>query len=63
MGSEWTHTSIGEVCQLGDGAHAKVERTIYGIQYLTSKNIGIGSLKLDSVDYISAVCERRHHAS
>ena len=55
MGSEWTHTLIGEVCQIGDGAHAKVERTIYGIPYLTSKNIGIGSLKLDGIDYISEV--------
>ena len=52
MGSEWTRTTIGDVCQLGDGAHAKVKRTISGIPYLTSKNIGNGSLKLDNIDYI-----------
>jgi type I restriction enzyme, S subunit len=44
---------IGEVCAVGDGAHAKVDRVSSGVMYLTSKNIGVGFLKLDNVDYIS----------
>ncbi len=53
MASNFQETIIGDVCSVGDGAHAKVKRQSSGIQYLTSKNIGHGSLKLDSVDYIS----------
>jgi type I restriction enzyme, S subunit len=44
---------VGDVCDVGDGAHAKVARQIEGVMYLTSKNIGIGQLKLDNFDYIS----------
>jgi type I restriction enzyme S subunit len=53
MASEWEEVAIGDVCSLGDGAHAKVQRIDFGVPYLTSKNIGNGSLKLDSLDYIS----------
>ena len=53
MQSEWNYT-IGDVCSVGDGAHSKVERLSEGILYLTSKNIGKGSLiKLDEAEYIS----------
>lgn len=44
---------LGEVCELGDGAHAKVKRVDKGIPYLTSKNIKKGHLELTKVDYIS----------
>ena len=44
---------LGEVCAIGDGAHAKVARQDSGRMYLTSKNIGQGTLILDKVDYIS----------
>ena len=53
MGSEWPISSLGETCYITDGAHAKVERQSHGVLYLTSKNIGVGSLKLDKIDYIS----------
>lgn len=46
-------TKISDVCQLGDGAHARVTRALAGIPYLTSKNIGQGELKLDHMDFIS----------
>ncbi|MFA8018374.1 restriction endonuclease subunit S [Bremerella cremea] len=46
-------TTIGDTCYVTDGAHAKVERLSDGILYLTSKNIGVGKLLLDNVDYIS----------
>lgn len=45
---------LGEVCSIGDGAHAKVTRQTHGVLYLTSKNIREGYLDLSSVDYISA---------
>ena len=53
MGSEWKVSSLGDTCYITDGAHAKVERQSDGVLYLTSKNIDVGSLKLDNVDYIS----------
>ncbi len=43
------------MCYVTDGAHSKVERQNEGVLYLTSKNIGVGSLILDKVDYISRV--------
>lgn len=53
MSSEWETVEVGDVCSVGDGAHSKVNRQANGILYLTSKNIGRGSLKLNNVDYIS----------
>lgn len=53
MSSEWSIVEIGDVCAVGDGAHSKVTRQSTGVLYLTSKNIGKGHLKLDSVDFIS----------
>ena len=53
MDSKFPVLTIGDVCDLGDGAHAKVERASRGVPYLISKNIGNGRLKLDSLDYIS----------
>src|SRR6266487_4589509 len=45
--------TIGDVCKVGDGAHAKVPRSDSGVMYLTSKNIGFGKLDLGTVDFIS----------
>ncbi|QAA92440.1 restriction endonuclease subunit S [Pollutimonas thiosulfatoxidans] len=53
MSSEWPLVKISDVCAVGDGAHSKVERTSKGVLYLTSKNIGNGTLKLDKFDFIS----------
>jgi type I restriction enzyme, S subunit len=53
LDSKYPLQTIGDVCDLGDGAHAKVGRVDRGVPYLTSKNIGDGRLKLDDVDYIS----------
>ena len=52
-GSNYQISTIGEVCSVGDGAHAKVVRHDSGILYLTSKNIGFGNLDLGEVDFIS----------
>lgn len=51
--SEWEYVQIGSICDVGDGAHTKVNRQKMGIPYLTSKNFSKGSLKLDVVDFIS----------
>lgn len=56
MGSEIEMMTLGDVCYITDGAHAKVERQSSGVMYLTSKNIGDGQLKLDSFDFISDDC-------
>ena len=54
MSSEWPIWQIQDVCSVGDGAHSKVQRIGAGVPYLTSKNIGLGNLKLDKYDFISA---------
>lgn len=53
MENNWKQLTIGDVCYVTDGAHAKVERVDMGVMYLTSKNIGNGELKLENFDYIS----------
>jgi type I restriction enzyme S subunit len=51
--SEYQSVTIGDVCDVGDGAHSKVERVSKGIPYLTSKNIKQGALDTSKIDYIS----------
>ena len=51
--SEWQEKRIKNVCIIGDGAHASLNRTDGGILYLTSKNFKQSGLSLDTVDYIS----------
>ncbi|MUJ38035.1 restriction endonuclease subunit S [Aliivibrio fischeri] len=53
MGSEWPNLTLGDVCYITDGAHSKVQRVEDGVMYLTSKNIGLGQLKLDNFDFIT----------
>ena len=49
----WTESTIGGECKVGDGAHAKVKRQSQGVLYLTCKNFKLGRLDLSKVDYIS----------
>jgi type I restriction enzyme S subunit len=49
----WEFTTIGDVCLVGDGAHASIKRQHQGIIYLTCKNFKNGNLDLTKVDYIS----------
>jgi type I restriction enzyme S subunit len=44
---------LGEVCAVGDGAHASIPRAGSGVKYLSAKNFRSGGLRLDSVEYIS----------
>jgi type I restriction enzyme S subunit len=50
---KWHKSYIGDVCLVGDGAHAKIQRQAEGILYLTCKNFKQGQLDLSKVDYIS----------
>ena len=58
--SEWTKGKIGDICIVGDGAHAKVERQISGVMYLTSKNIKDSRLDISQVTYISETDFNKH---
>jgi type I restriction enzyme, S subunit len=49
----WKATKIGQVCKVGDGAHASIKRVPEGILYLTSKNFNIEGIQLNNVDFIS----------
>jgi len=51
---------IGDVCAIGDGAHASIKRTLDGIPYLTSKNFNSSGIILDKVDFISKHDYEKH---
>lgn len=51
---------IGNVCNVGDGAHASIKRTPNGIPYYTSKNFKIEGIDLSKLDYISEEDFKKH---
>lgn len=51
--AKWEEKRLGELCRIGDGAHASLKRIDKGILYLTAKNITLTGLNLSRVDYIS----------
>ncbi|MBF4473303.1 restriction endonuclease subunit S [Flavobacterium sp. HJJ] len=53
-------TSIGNVCIIGDGAHASIQRVEYGIPYLTSKNFNKEGINLKQIEYISEKDYQKH---
>lgn len=44
---------IGDICEVGDGAHAKIKRTENGVPYLTCRNLKNGGLDLSQLAFIS----------
>ena len=50
---EFLRTTIGQVCVVGDGAHASIARVRIGVSYLTSKNFNGNGIYLEQVDKIS----------
>lgn len=46
-------STIGEVCKVGDGAHASIQRQTSGKLYLSAKNFTKNGLSLDDVSFIS----------
>jgi type I restriction enzyme S subunit len=59
-GTEWTTGKIGDICVVGDGAHAKIGRQTSGVMYLTSKNLKDGRLDISQIDYISETDFNKH---
>lgn len=59
----WESEKIGNVCNVGDGAHASIKRTLNGIPYYTSKNFKIDGIDLSKVDYISEEDYKKHFRS
>ena len=53
-------TAIGNVCTIGDGAHASIQRVEYGIPYLTSKNFNREGINLKQIEYISEKDYQKH---
>jgi len=51
---------IGDVCNVGDGVHAKIKRQDSGVEYLTSRNFKDGGLDLSKVDYIAEEDFNKH---
>ncbi|KRE73914.1 restriction endonuclease subunit S [Paenibacillus sp. Soil750] len=49
----WVEKKLGDICELGDGAHTKLNRVNDGILYLSSKNFQNGNINYENVDYIS----------
>ena len=44
---------MGDVCKVGDGAHASIQRVDAGKMYLTSKNFNKDGIVLNDIEYIS----------
>ena len=63
MRDYWEKTKIGDYCEVGDGAHASLDRQEDGIVYLTSKNFKDGGLDLSKVDYISEKTYKQYFRS
>ena len=51
--SEWKKLKLGDICIIGDGAHASLKRQKEGILYITAKNLSENGLVLSNADYIS----------
>ena len=51
--SEWKKVKLGDICIIGDGAHASLKRQKEGILYITAKNLSENGLVLSNADYIS----------
>lgn len=47
------YLKIGDVCTVGDGAHASIPRVDIGKMYLTSKNFNKDGIVLNEITYIS----------
>lgn len=51
---------LGDICQIGDGAHASLKRQKEGIPYLTAKNITKNGIDYSTLDYISEETYLQH---
>ncbi|MBT2151368.1 restriction endonuclease subunit S [Pseudoalteromonas tetraodonis] len=60
MNRHFTDIKIGDVCQVGDGAHTSIKRKESGVLYLSSRNFKDGGLDLTKVYYISEEDFNKH---
>lgn len=60
MSLNFEDIKIGEVCDVGDGAHASIKRQDSGVLYLSSRNFKDGRLDLSKVYYISEEDYEKH---
>lgn len=60
MNKAFKDIKIGDVCQVGDGAHASIKRKESGVLYLSSRNFKDGGLDLTKVYYISEEDFNKH---
>jgi type I restriction enzyme S subunit len=58
--NQFKHIKIGQICQVGDGAHASIKRVEKGVMYLTSKNFTQDGINLNKTDYISEIDYSKH---
>lgn len=50
---KWETSCLGEICRVGDGAHASLKREKDGIPYVTAKNLLGNRIDYSKMDYIS----------
>ena len=48
----WEKVKLGDVCKIGDGAHASLKRLSHGIPYLTAKNLTRNGIDVQNLDFI-----------
>lgn len=56
----WKTAKLGDICQIGDGAHASLKRVKEGIPYLTAKNVTKHGIDYTSLDYISEATYQKY---
>lgn len=58
----WKNNKLSEITRIGDGAHASLKRSDFGIPYLTAKNITRSGIDYTNMNYISEICRNSAYA-
>lgn len=56
----WEKVKLGDVCKIGDGAHASLKRLSHGIPYLTAKNLTRNGIDVQNLDFIDETTYNKH---
>lgn len=56
----WEKVKLGDVCKIGDGAHASLKRLSQGIPYLTAKNLTRNGIDVQNLDFIDEITYGNH---
>lgn len=57
---KWKNNKLSEISRIGDGAHASLKRSDFGIPYLTAKNITKSGIDYTNMNYISEETYNKH---